>query len=71
VALYSDALGTDPLADAVNAVLFCNRAASHMALGKHDNAVSAGTNAPCMSNTVTSSSRAILFFKKNKIKKQH
>jgi hypothetical protein len=42
VALYSEALDIDKLADAVNAVLFCNRAASQMAIGKHDSAVSAG-----------------------------
>ena len=39
VALYTEALGIDALADAVNSVLYCNRAASHMALGKHDAAV--------------------------------
>jgi len=42
VALYTEALEIDALADAVNAVLYCNRAASHMALGKHESAVSEG-----------------------------
>lgn len=45
MALYTEALGIDALADAVNAVLYCNRAASHMALGKHESAVSAWVKA--------------------------
>ena len=39
MALYSEALGLDPKAGAVNALLYCNRAAAQMALGKFDAAV--------------------------------
>ena len=39
VALYSEALALDGHADSVNAVLYCNRAAAHMALGKFEAAV--------------------------------
>ena len=39
VALYTEALEVDPLADSVNSVLFCNRAAAQTALHKYDAAV--------------------------------
>jgi tetratricopeptide (TPR) repeat protein len=45
VALYSDALEIDSMANSVNAVLYCNRAAAHMALEKFDSAFNDCTQA--------------------------
>jgi tetratricopeptide (TPR) repeat protein len=45
IALYSDAIALDPKASSVNAVLYCNRAAAHMALEKYEAAYNDCTTA--------------------------